>query len=302
MKVLISNKINESSLSLLKDNKIDFDYLPEITSEMLKTSIINYSALIIRSRTKVTKDIINAGKNLKVIGRVGSGVDNIDMEAARLKNIIVVNAPAANAQAVAELTIGLMLSLLRKLNKAYSSMKDGLWLKKELTGQELNGKTIGIVGYGNIGQKVQKIVEAFGANVLFYSRSKKNCTLEELFGKSDIITIHLALTSETKGIIDKKLLDLMKPAAYMINAARGEIIDEELLFETLHNNKIAGAALDVYCSEPLPADSKWRKLENCIFTPHIGASTKEALKRASLTVIADTVKVLTGNQPKNIVY
>lgn len=299
MNVLISDKINEQSLTLLKDNGVNYDYLPEITPDQLKTSIINYSALVVRSRTKVTREIIEAGKNLKVIGRVGSGMDNIDMESARKRKIIVVNAPAANSQAVAELTIGLMLSLLRKLDKAYSSMREGLWLKKELTGQELNGKTVGIVGYGNIGQKVQRIVEAFGAKVLYFSRSKKNCTLEELFQKSDIITIHLVLTSETKGLINNKLLSLMKPSGYIINAARGEIVDEEALFDLLDNKKIAGAALDVYSSEPLPADSKWRKLTNCLLTPHLGASTREALKRASLTVAADIVKVIKGKIPEN---
>lgn len=302
MKVLVSDKINEQSLALLKDKGINYDYLPEITPGELRTSIVNYSALIVRSRTKVTKDIIKAGVNLKVIGRVGSGVDNIDMEAVRKRKITVVNAPAANSQAVAELTISLMLNLLRKLDKAHSSMREGLWLKKELAGQELNGKTVGIIGYGNIGQKVQRLVEAFGANVLFYSRSRNNCTLEELFQKSDIITVHLALTPETRRIIDKKLLSLMKPTAYIINTARGEIIDEESLFAMLNSKKIAGAALDVFTQEPLSPDSRWRKLDNCILTPHIGASTKEALKRASLTVVEDIVKVLADKKPENIVY
>lgn len=300
MKVLISDKINESALTLLKDKNIDYDYLPEITPDVLKATIVNYTALIVRSRTKVTKDIIEAGK-IKVIGRVGSGVDNIDMVTARKRKIIVVNAPLANCASVAELTIGLILSLLRKLDKAYSSMREGLWLKKELTGQELNGKTVGIVGYGNIGQRVQKIVEAFGAKVLYFSRKNKNCALEELFNQADMITIHLALTPETKGLINVKLLNLMKSTAYLINTARGEIVDEEDLYEVLLNKKISGAALDVYSQEPLSSDSKWRKLDNCILTPHIGASTKEALKKASLTVLTDIGKVLIGKSPENVV-
>lgn len=299
MKILISDKITESALSLLKDSKIDFDYQPEISPAELTAAIPLYNVLIVRSRTKVVKEIIDRGKNLKIIGRVGSGVDNIDMEEARKRKIVVVNAPAANAQAVAELTLGLMLTLLRKLNRAFSSMKEGLWLKKELGGSELCGKIVGIVGFGHIGKKVARLVSAFGADVLAYSRSHQTCTKEELFSQSDIITFHLALNDKTKGFIDKELISLMKPTAFLINASRGEIIDEEALYQMLAEKKIAGAALDVFGQEPLPADSRFRKLDNVIATPHIGASTKEALVRASMTVINDVIKVLKGEKPEN---
>jgi len=299
MKILISDKITESALSLLKDSQIDFDYQPEVSFAELTASIPLYDALIVRSRTKVVKEIIDRGKNLKIIGRVGSGVDNIDTEAAQNKHIIVVNAPDANSEAVAELTIGLMLSLLRKLNRAFSSMKEGLWLKKELGGSELCGKTVGIVGYGHIGKKVARLVSAFGANVLVYSRSHQTCTKEELFKQSDIITFHLALNNETKGFINKELITLMKPTAFIINASRGEILDEETLYQMLAEKKIAGAALDVFWQEPLPVESRWRKLDNVILTPHIGASTKEALVRASITVLHDVINVLKGGKPQN---
>jgi len=298
MKVLISDKISESSFSFLKENNIDFDYRPEISPPELLSVITNYQALVVRSRTKVSKEVIAAGEKLKVIGRVGSGVDNIDIGAAAKRLIIVVNAPDANSQAVAELTLGLMLALLRKLPQAFSSMKDGLWLKKELVGNELAEKTVGIIGYGRIGQKVERLVSSFGAYILVNSRSYQTVSLSELFEKSDIVSLHLALTPETKGFIGKQLLDILKPTAYFINASRGEIVDEEALYAILSQKKIAGAALDVFWQEPLGFDSPWRKLDNVILTPHIGASTQEALRRASLTVMGDIVRVLKGQKPK----
>lgn len=299
MRLLISDKISDSSFSLLRDNNIDFDYLPEITPDELLTLVSKYQALVVRSRTKVTKEVIGSGINLKAIGRAGSGVDNIDIEAAREKNIIVVNAPDANSTAVAELTVGLMLSLLRMIPQAVSSMDKGLWLKKELSGSELNGKMVGILGYGHVGSRVGKIVSAFWAKVIIHSRSYQTVDYKELFKLSDIVTIHLALNKDTRGCVTKDILELMKPTTILINTSRGEIIDEEALYKHLSEKKIAGAALDVYWQEPLPPDSRWRKLDNVILTPHIAASTKEALSRASITVVEDVVRVLKGERPKN---
>lgn len=299
MKVLISDKINEFVFTSFQLKNIDYDYLPEITPQDLLLKIKDYQALIVRSRTKVTKEIISAGQNLKIIGRVGSGVDNIDTEAAKSRKIIVVNAPDANSQAVAELTIGLILSLLRHIPKAVTSMKNGLWLKKELGGSELSGKTVGIVGYGHVGKKIESIMRAFGAHPLIYSRSFQTSTLDHLFEVSDFVTLHLTLSPKTKGLVDGKLLGMMKPTAYLINASRGEIIDEEALYDILDNDKIAGCALDVFWQEPLPVDSRWRKLDNVILTPHIGASTKEALKKGTETVIQDIITVLKGGKAKN---
>jgi len=301
MKILISDKINETSLIKLKENGIGYDYLPEITPQELIVSIQVYNGLIVRSRTKVTKEVIRKGNNLKVIGRVGSGVDNIDIMEAKKKNILVVNSPGANSQAVSELTVALILSFLRKLDKAYPSMKNGLWLKKELTGSELCGKTVGIIGYGNIGKKVEKILKAFGAEVLIYSRSYKTKELQEIFQISDIITIHLPLNKDTKGFISDEKLAGMKKTAFLVNTSRGEIIDENALLEMVSEGKIAGCALDVYSKEPLPIESPWRKLENVILTPHIGASTREALRKGSTTVIEDIVSILKGKQPKNLI-
>lgn len=282
MNILISDKISQQSVEKLKSSGITVTYEPEITAEELKKRIVTYEALIVRSRTKVTKEIIDAGKNLKIIGRVGSGIDNIDKKAADEKGIVIVNAPDANSIAVSELTIGLMISLLRHIPKADKSMKEGLWLKKELSGGELRGKRVGIVGFGNIGKKVGEALKVMGCTLSVYSRSYKNVeSLEKLFSESDIVTIHLSLTDATRGMITKELLNLMKPSSYFLNLSRAEVVNGDALYELLSTGKLAGCALDVFLEEPLPADSKWRKLSNVLLTPHIGASTKEAMKRAS---------------------
>lgn len=299
MKVLISDKLDEKALSLFEEKNITFDYKPEITPEELLTSIPFYEGLIVRSRTKVTKEIIEQGKNLKVIGRAGSGVDNIDMLTIQEKHISVVNTPNANAQAAAEHTIGLMLSLLRSYPQAFSSMREGQWLKKELKGSELSGKTVGIIGYGHIGKKGEQLLKAFGCQISVFSKSYKTIAIEDLFRSSDIITIHLTLTDETRGMVTGRLLALMKKTAYFVNTSRGEIVDENALYQIISSGKIAGVALDVFHTEPLPADSKWRKEKNVILTPHIGASTSEALVRATKTVIEDVLRVLQGEEPKN---
>jgi D-3-phosphoglycerate dehydrogenase / 2-oxoglutarate reductase len=299
MKVLISDKITEKTLDILEAAGFAYEYSPEMTPYELTSYIPQYEGLIVRSRTKVTAEIVSRAEKLKVIGRVGSGVDNIDLGAARDKEIIVVNSPDANSQSVAEHTVGLTLALLRKYRLSFVSMKEGLWLKKELTGAELNGKTVGIFGYGRIGSIVEKIVAAFGAKVLYYSRSNKNCEMADLFSKSDIITVHIPLTTQTKNIISKDLLGKMKPSSFFINTSRAEVIDEESFYSVLSEKKIAAAALDVFWQEPLPSDSRWRRLENVLLTPHIAASTKEATARGSITVINDIIKVLKGEIPVN---
>jgi len=291
-RVLIADKIDEKILTSLKQESIFFNYQPEINSKDLLKIISLYQGLIVRSRTKVTEEVIKAGKNLQVIGRVGSGLDNIDVVSAKKHKIKIVNASDSNTNAVAELTIALILSLLRNLSKAHTSMSQGLWLKKELIGLELSGKTLGIIGYGHIGKKVAKLVRSFGAQIYFYSRSKKNTSLKNLFQKSDIISLHLPLTSQTEKLVNKKFLSLMKPTSFLINSGRGEVIDEKDLYDFLVTKKIAGAALDVFWQEPLPPNSPWRKMPNVILTPHIGASTNEALKKGTKTVIDEIIKIL----------
>ncbi|MBI5127259.1 hydroxyacid dehydrogenase [Candidatus Roizmanbacteria bacterium] len=292
--VLIADKIDQKVLDSFKKKSFVFDYKPEITPEDLLGIISKYQGLMVRSRTKVTKEMIEAGKNLRVIGRVGSGLDNIDTDSAGKNKIKIVNAPGANANAVAEITIASILSLLRLLEKGHSSMRTGLWLKKELKGQELQGKVVGIVGYGNIGKIVKRILDAFGAKTLIFSRRKKTASLNKLFQTADIVTIHLSLNAQTEKLINKKYLSLMKPSAYLVNFSRGKVVDEKDLYNILSEKKIKGAALDVYWHEPLEDMSPWRKLDNVLLTPHIGASTGEALTLATKQVIEQIIKILSG--------
>jgi D-3-phosphoglycerate dehydrogenase len=301
MKILIADPTDEAARKYIAEQHISVTYQPEISAEELLQQIPDYQSVMIRSRTKVTKEVIEAGKSLTIIGRIGSGYDNIDVASAKARGITVVNAPDANSVAVAELTMGLIFSLLRQIPRAINSMKEGKWLKDDLWGNELSGKTVGIVGYGYIGKHVSQYLQAFGAHVQIFSRHYQTITLEELFKTSDIITLHTSLNAETKGMINKELITSMKPIAYLLNVSRGPVIDEEAVFAALSEKKIAGAALDVFEKEPLPADSRWRALENVILTPHIGAASREALAKASMSVAKDIVTALQGGEPRFIV-
>lgn len=290
--ILIADKIDKSVIDQIKNSKFSFDYKPEIIPEELLKTISNYEALVVRSRTKVTKEVIDLGHNLKIIGRVGSGLDNIDLVETQKRKIKVINSPESNSEAVTELAIGLILSLLRKLSLAYPSMKDGLWIKKNLKGEEIEGKKIGVIGYGHIGKRITKILTAFGAKVEYYSRSKKTNSLKYIFKHCDIITVHLPLNNNTKNLINNDLLSLMKPTSFFINTSRGGVVEEKSLFKIIQEKKIAGVALDVFWQEPLPPVSPWRKLPNVILTPHIAASTGEALEKGTKTVIDEIIKIL----------
>ena len=191
-----------------------------------------------------------------------------------------------------ELTLGLILSLLRKLSPSYSSMNQGLWLKRDFKGQELGDKKVGVVGFGHVGKSVVRILTAFGAKVNYYSRTQKTNSLKYIFKHSDIITVHLPLNNTTKNLINNDLLSLMKPTSFFVNTSRGGVIEERSLFKLLQEKKISGAALDVFWQEPLPPASPWRKLPNVILTPHIGASTNEALEKGTKTVIDEIIKIL----------
>ena len=291
-KVLIADKIDKSVIDKIKSPKFFFDYKPEITPQDLIKIIPGYQGLVVRSRTKVTQEVIDKGHNLKVIGRVGSGLDNIELKEAKKRKIAIVNSPESNSEAVTELTLALILSLLRKLSLAYSSMNSGLWLKKDLKGEELEGRKVGVVGFGHIGKRITKILTAFGAKVDYYSRTKKTNSLKYIFKHSDIISVHLPLTNETKNFVNNKLLSLMKPNSFLVNTSRGGVIEEKILFKMLQEKRIAGAALDVFWQEPLPPGSPWRKLPNVILTPHIAASTSEALKKGTETIVGDIIKIL----------
>lgn len=290
--ILVTDKIDEEGITRLKEFA-NVDLAIGLKPPELLERIRNYEVLVVRSATKVTKEVIEAGKNLRIIGRAGAGVDNIDIEAAKAKGIKVLNTPEAPTEAVAELVVGLMLAWARRLPQADSSMKLGKWLKSELMGTELRGKTLGIIGTGKIGQRVGALAAAFGMKIVaqdcvvypeFIAKTACEYTdLDTVLKEADYLTIHLPLTPETRHLIGRRELGLMKPTAVLINTSRGEIVDESALVEALTGGKIAGACLDVFSREP-PVDSPLLKLPNVILTPHIGASTREAQRLAAILI------------------
>ena len=259
LKILITDGLDESGLSILRA-QANADDRKDISAEDLLKAIPEYDGLIVRGRTKVTAAIIEAASRLKAIGRAGVGVDNIDLKAASGKGIAVVNAPISTSIAVAELTLGLMLAVAREIPRADAGMKQGKWLKKELEGAELNGKTLGLIGFGNIGAEVGKRASAFGMNVIAYRRmgsaeemkrqGAELVALEELYARSDFISLHLPLSDQSRGMLGNDAFSKMKDGVRLVCAARGGIVDEAALVAALNSGKVAGAALDVFAAEP----------------------------------------------------
>jgi D-3-phosphoglycerate dehydrogenase len=303
-KILITDGMEEIGKNILRDVGETHDRTG-ITADELMTEIGEYHAVIVRSRTKISRQVIQAGKKLKVIGRAGVGVDNIDLEAAQELGITVVNAPTAATIAVAELTMALMMSLARNVAQADESMKAGSWIKKQLTGSELYGKTLGIVGLGRIGSAVAERASAFGMPiVLGYDTAEEKLsalrelgfetvTLEDLYARADYISIHVPLTPVTRGMIDATAIARMKPGVRLVCTARGGIIDEDALLEALDSGHVAGAGLDVFATEP-PGPTKLVTHPNVIATPHIGAQTREAQTRASVDIAHEVKSALEG--------
>ncbi len=310
MKVLISDNISSKCIDILKSAGLDVDIKVGLKPEELKACIGDYHGLIIRSATKVTSDIIGAAKNLKVIGRAGSGLDNVDKTAATKKGIVVMNTPGGNTITTAEHTIALIVSLARQTPQATMSLKAGKWEKKKFMGVELFNKTLGIVGIGNIGGQVAKRMQAFSMNVIafdpFLSEDKaaamgvEKVDLQELFRRSDFITLHTPLTPETKYLINKETIRIMKPGVRIINCARGGIINEKDLYDALVEGKVAGAALDVFEKEP-PENNPLLTLDNLIATPHLGASTREAQENVAVAVAEQMVDYLVHGTIRNAV-
>jgi len=297
-KILVCDPVHEEGIEKLKQAGFEVDVKPAITPEQLTKIVSNYDALIVRSRTKVTKEIIEAGRRLRVIGRAGMGLNNIDIETAKKKDIMVFNIPEASANAAAELTIGLIISLARSIMRADHSMKEGKWIKKQLMGWELRDKTLGIIGLGNVGGRVAKIAKALGMKILITKRTSpapellmeleaEFVMLKELLQRSDVVTIHVPLTPQTKHMIGAQEIQLMKKGAFFINTSRGAIVDEKALLDALKSGKLGGAALDVYEIEP-PKDLSLMKLPNVICTPHIGAQT-ERTQRITAVSIAEKI-------------
>ena len=303
-KVLLTDGLEENGKVILQASAEVVDR-PTITADELLQAVGDFDALIVRGRTKVTSAIFDAGKKLKVVGRAGVGVDNIDLEAAKAHGVTVVNSPLATSVAVAELTMGLMLSLVREIPRADAGLKAGKWLKKELEGTELMGKTLGIIGFGRIGAAVAKRAAAFDMRITGYDplipeaeiqkRGGEPMSLDELLEKSDLITLHMPLTAETKGMLDANAFSRMKQGVYLICAARGGLIDEVALLDALNSGKVAGAALDVYATEP-PGLTALVSHPKVVGTPHIGAQTVESQTRAAHDISEEVLNAL-ANQP-----
>jgi len=308
VRILITDGLEPAAVDRLKAHHevVVGEPSPEQLLELLEGT----AALIVRSRTKVTKAVIDAATDLKVIARAGVGVDNIDVDAATARRIPVVNAATASTTAVAELAIGHMLSLARHLPEAHETTRAGKWEKKRFEGSELRGKVLGLLGSGRIGGEVARLAQAFGMRTISFDpylppevakqRGIELVDFETLLRTSDFLSVHAALTPETRHMLGKDQFSRMKRSAYVVNCARGEIVDEAALAAALSAGTIAGAALDVFQKEP-PAGSAVLSAPNVRFTPHLGAATKEAQERVGEMVADDVLRVLRGERPQSCV-
>ncbi len=309
-KILITDHISEEGIRKLREFG-DVEIQVGVSEEELKARIAGYDALIVRSGTKVTREVIEAGTRLKVIGRAGVGVDNIDVDSATERGIMVVNAPGANTISAAEHTIGMLLSLSRKIPAANQSLKSGEWSRKKYMGVEVNGKVLGVIGLGRVGGEVAKRAKGLGMRVVAYdpfiSQEKAGelgvslMGFSEVLSISDFITIHTPLMKDTYHLIGKDEFEKMKEGVRIINCARGGIIDENALVEAIKSGKVAGAALDVFEQEPPPMDSDLLKLDSVIVTPHLGASTEEAQRAAAIVIADEVIRALENKPVRNAV-
>jgi len=299
MKVIITDGISKIGVKMLQDAGLEVDDRPGLVPADLIQAIPAYDAIIVRGATKVTADVINAGRNLKVIGRAGVGLDNVDKKAADARGIKVVNTPAATSVTVAELALGLMLACARSIPQATQSLREGKWEKKAFKGTELYGKTLGLIGSGRIGTELGKRAIAMGMSVLVFDPFIKECAagrlcdFPEMLKSADYISLHIPRTDQTKHIINKESIAQMKKGVVIVNCARGGVVDEEALYEALKSGQVGAAALDVYESEPIK-DFKLFSLPNVIGTPHVGAQTKEGQERAGIGIAEEVRKVLLG--------
>ena len=302
--VLICDQVNPVLNEILEKNGLQITYEPEITPEQIQNKIENFEVVIVRSRTKITKDMIDKASKCQIIARVGVGLDNIDQAAAKEKNIRVINAVEGAMNAVAELVIGLMLSLAREIPRADREVRNGNWIKKELMGTELRGKYLGIVGLGNIGKRLGRLARALNMNIIGYDVvpideefSKEvglmKADLGTLLASSDYVSLHVPLLDSTKHLINAEKMSTMKNTSRIINTSRGGVIDEEALYEFLKDGKLGGAALDVFEVEPATSNNL-ATLPNFISTPHMGAQTKEAQSLAANVIAEKIIQILRG--------
>ena len=303
MKILICDNLNQQvykeletigdCVDISKSNSRDKD---------LANHIKDCEIVVIRSATKLTKEVLDKAEQLKIIARCGVGIDNVDLDFAKSKSIFVTNSPSANLISVVELTVALIISVSRKLSLADSHLKKGEWNRSQFLGNELYGKTLGIVGFGKAGRLVAERMKSFGMSIVFYdpyvtdwNGSEESIKLDDLLRTADVVSIHVIKTKDTENLISKDMLDLLKPSSIIINTSRGGVLDEDYLFELLESEKIFGAGLDVYSNEPPKNVDRYNGL-NLVTTPHIGASTNEAQLKAGLETIENIKKILAGDE------
>ena len=302
--VLICDEVDPILNKILIDNGLKVSYEPEITPEQITEKISTFNIVIVRSRTTITKEMIEKANNCKIIARVGVGLDNIDQEAAKTKNIRVINAVEGAMNAVAELVLGLMLSLARQTGRGDRAIRNQQWLKKELKGTELRGKYLGIIGLGNIGKRLGRLARALNMNVIGYDVMPideefakevglMKADLNTLLQSSDYVSIHVPLLDSTYHLLNAEKMSTMKKTAKIINTSRGGVVDEDALYDALKNGTLGGAALDVFEKEPA-IGTKLAELDNVILTPHIGAQTKEAQSLAANVIAEKIIQILRG--------
>lgn len=310
MKILVSDGLSEKGLGILKDSGLDMDVIKYSPEELVK-EIGKYHAIIIRSGTKMTSEVIAAAENLKVIGRAGSGLDNVDIPAATKKGIVVMNTPGGNTITTAEHSISMLLSMVRRVPQAARLMSEGKWEKKQFVGVEIYNKVIGIIGVGQIGTHVAKIACGLFMNVIAYDpylapkKAKQldiePVSLDELYARADFISLHVPMTKDTAHMICKDSIAKMKDGVYIVNCARGSIVNENDLLEGLNSGKIAGAALDVFEVEPVSPDNQLIRHPNVISTPHLGAQTKEAQVNVAAAIAEQVIDLLQKGVNRNAI-
>src|SRR5437763_4919467 len=304
-RVLVTDTLAESGLAILRAaSDVDLDYRPGLKGEELLREVAQSDALITRSGTAVTEELVNAGNRLRIIGRAGVGLDNVDVDACTARGILVINAPTANIMSATEHTMGMLLALCRNIPEAHASVKRGEWIRSKFMGIELSGKILGVIGLGRIGTRVTTRARAFGMRVLAYDPyiaqtvgekvGAEMVSLDDLLAQADVITVHTPLSDETRGMLGAKEIAKMKDGVITLNIARGGLYEEKALADALASGKISGAAIDVYVEEPPPKDHPLLRLNNVILSPHIGANTIEAQDRVAVQTSEMVVDALRG--------
>jgi D-3-phosphoglycerate dehydrogenase len=302
MKILVCDQISQDGIDLLRSSKAEFEYAPEISHDELATKISDFEAIIVRSRTRVTKDLLLRANRLRIVARAGVGVDNIDVEFAKERGIEVVNTPDALTNAVAEFTIGLMIDLSRSITNAATRLRNMEWKKAQFVGSELQGKVYGAIGVGRIGRRVIELAHAFGMKIIAHdiveipkeftsSYEVEMTNQDEVFRRADFLDLHVPLTNETRHLVNREKIEMMKQSAFLVNTSRGQVIDEQALLVALEKERIAGAALDVFETEP-PTRESLLQNKRVIPTPHIAGQTLEAQSKAAISAVRQVLDFL----------